>query len=196
MNKHLYPKDKVVHGQPKELSIGDRLHRAVLIIEKSREDSARAFYNAGLALKEVRDDELWRESYESFVDFYAQMGFEKTRVSRAIKTVESFKLKEILDIELGKLYAILPIANSSNKTELVKMAQSLSRSDLYHQLKVKRVAEVAPKIPEMPKTYPCTECGRTKGIRFIDLCYCRMNEKQAKYIQRIIDKVEQGDYEV
>ena len=179
-----------------ELKRGDELHACTEVIMSAGQDMMKAFYAAGVAFKKVRDEELWKDAHESFPAYYAELGFDKARVSRAIATVEKLGLKEVVRLQLGKLHAILPHVTSDNKEEMVSLAENLSTSDLYHQLKVKRVAQVDKTLPEPPKTYPCIECGGTKGIRFIDLCHCRMNKEQAKHIQLLIDKVENDDYEI
>jgi len=179
-----------------DIQRGNELHKCTEIIRQSGQDMMVAFYRAGVAFKNVRDKELWREAYESFAAYYTDLGFEKSRVSRAIKTVENLKLKEVAGLQLAKLYAILPSIDKKNKSELLNKAKSLSTGDLYHELRFRKAKEDDPKLPEPPKVYRCNECGGLKGIRFLDLCKCKMSMAQAKYIQTIIDKVEAGEYEV
>lgn len=175
-----------------DLKRGEKLHECTEIIKRAGENMMKSFYAAGVALKTVKDEELWKESYESFESYFAELGFEKSRVYRAIQTVEKFELDTVANMQLGKLYAVLPHVTDANKSEMVSMAQSLSMSDLYHQLK----KNGEPEAKEPPKIHPCLECGGMKGIRFSDLCRCDLSKKQVIYIQTLIDKAKDDDYEI
>ena len=178
-----------------EVERGNKLHayrQELLTLCSTAVNSA---YRMGEIMKEVRDDELWRGAYQSFDAFYSdpELGFEKSSVYRAIKMVENFTLEEVGHVPLGKLNVILPHITKENKQEMVRMAESLSRSDLQHQLVVKRLATEIPKIEYFPKVYPCKVCHKLKGVSWEGLCHCGMNPKQVEIISKLIEKIELGE---
>lgn len=177
---------------------GEKLHKLTQELKGLVRSATNNIYRLGEIMREVRDNELWRESYESFAAFYSdpEFGFNKGTISRAIKMTELFKLKEVVRVQLGKVYAILPHTTKKNKKEMLKMAASLSRSDLRHQLMVKRLVEKVPKIEALPKIYPCEICGKAKGITFEQLCHCGWSKRQVNYVAKLIDKVNLGEYVV
>jgi len=157
------------------------------------------YFKLGEIMKEIRDKELWRESFESFASLCAddELGFSYSHVKNAITLVERFpKWRSLIDIPYSKLIMIGPHLKEDNKRELVAMARSLSRSDLRHQLVVKGVAEKEPRARYLPKIYPCSVCGKVRGVSFEGLCHCGMSIKQVEYISLLIEKVKSGDYEL
>lgn len=173
---------------------GEKLHKLSNELRELVTSATMHVYRLGEIMKMVRDEELWRESYESFASFYSdpEFDFNKGTVSRAIKMVELFKPEEVAQAPLGKIYDILPHITKENKKELLKMASGLSRSDLRHQLDTKRLVEARPKLALLPKIYPCEKCGKSKGISFEQLCHCGWSVKQVEYVGKLINHLDFG----
>ena len=178
-----------------EVERGNKLHAYRQELLSLSGLAVKSAYRMGEIMKAVRDDELWRGAYQSFDAFYSdpELGFEKSSVYRAIKMVENFTLEVVRDVPLSKLNVILPHITKENKQEMVRMAESLSRSDLQHQLVVKRLATEIPKIEYFPKVYPCKVCHKLKGVSWEGLCHCGMNLKQVEIISKLIEKIELGE---
>jgi hypothetical protein len=151
-------------------------------------------YRAGEILKEVRDKELWKGQYESFVSFYSdpELGYRKDNVSRAIKLVENFKLEEVANVPLWKTYAILPYVNKENKKELLEKAETLSLGDLRHELSGGLDSKGKLKQVEMPKIYECKHCKGMRGISWDVLCHCGWTPRQIELVGKLIDKIDFG----
>lgn len=178
-----------------EISRGEQLHRLREELLKLAKTASEYYFRMGEIMKEIRDNELWRESYESFAAFYSdpELDFNKSSVSRAIRFVETFpEWQKFIDIPVGKIDMIVPHINERNRNELVNMARALSRSDLRHQLMVKRIAEVEPRFEPLPKIYPCLTCGKAKGISWDGLCHCGMTPKQIEHVSKLIERIELG----
>jgi len=159
-----------------DLAISDRafeLHQELVGLTLS---ATHHFFRMGELMKEIRDDELWRiMGYESFEAYFSdpELDFKKSSVYHAINLVETFReRKELETIPVSKLIMVAPHITESNKSEMVEMARTLSRSDLQHQLIVMKLATVAPQLPPFPKVYPCMRCGKVRGITVKDLCTC------------------------
>lgn len=184
----------------KELDItrGDRLYQLREELVKLAGSATEHYFRMGEIMKEIRDEELWRESYESFGAFYSdpELDFNKTSVYRAIKFVEMFpEWQKFLDIPVGKLDVIASHITDKNRNEMANLARSLSRSDLQHQLRVKRIAEVEPRFQPLAKLYPCATCGKARGISWDGLCHCGMTDKQIEIISKAIERIEYGNEE-
>ena len=115
---------------------GEKLHQLKQELVELRNKGMMVYYRLGEIMKEVYDQELWRESYESFAAFCAdsELSFDYSNVMRAIKIVQNFQLEEVVHVPEGKLVAILPYLKSKDKKELLQMAATLSRSDLRQEL--------------------------------------------------------------
>lgn len=184
----------------KELDIprGERLHQLRQELLKLAETATSHFFRLGEIMKEIRDEELWRESYESFRTFYCdpELGYKQSSVYHAIRLVELFpEWQKFVDIPIRKLQAIAPHVDETNRNEMINMARELSTSDLRHQLMVKRIAEVEPQLAPLPKIYPCRQCGKARGIDWDGLCHCGMTDRQIEIISKAIERMEYGNEE-
>lgn len=182
-----------------DMDRGDRLHALKEELKTLKKQAFYAYFRLGEIMKEVRDDELWRESYESFEAFCAddELGFSFSHVKNAIVTFERYpKPKELDDIPYSKLVAIGPYLDEGDREELIKMARSLSRSDLQHQLKLMRLSQSEAREVYLPKIYPCAVCGKVKGVGFEQLCHCGWTPKQVEYVSKLIEKVDNQEYEI
>ena len=181
----------------KELVSADRLfelQQELLVLSAT---ATAHFFRLGEIMKEIRDQELWRSGYDSFEAFYSDpdFGYKKSSVYHAIRLTEVFpERKDLMDIPLGKLIMVAPHINDTNREELVSQARALSKSDLEHQLTVMKLVTLNPKWNSFPKIYPCTTCGKVKGISFGDLCHCGWSPDHAKKIERFIDSLNGGGY--
>ena len=179
-----------------ELTLGqaERFHQLTEELKGLAGTAMMHLYRLGEIMKEVRDQELWKAGYDSFKAFYSdpELDYSESSVWRSIKMVENFTLEELNGVQVGKMYVILPHVEESNKAELLRMAESLSRGDLIHQLNIKRLVEKVPKIEKMPRIYPCNVCGGAKGIAWEQLCHCGWTPKQIEYVGKLIDKINFG----
>ena len=163
-----------------EVELGDEA-RGVLLDKYRKEllrlaESATShFFKMGQIMKNIRDNELWRESYESFASFYSdpEFDFKKSSVYHSIRLVEMFpEWDKFIDISEGKLIMIAPYVNDENRNELINQARTLSRGDLFHQLRVMTIETKLPQFAPLPKIYHCQLCGKIKGIRLEEVCHC------------------------
>jgi len=191
-------KPVVVEEEADEISRGERLHQLRKELLKLVVSATEHYFRLGELMKEIRDNELWRESYESFAAFYSdpELDFHRSSVYRAIKYVEILpEWQKFIDIPVGKLDVIAPHINEKNRNELVNLARALSRSDLYHQLRVKRIAEVEPRFQPLPKIYPCSTCGKARGISWDGLCHCGWTPGQIEIISKAIERINDNNEE-
>ena len=188
-------KEIIVAGEEIPAGEADRFHE---LREKLLELSVSAtqhFFEMGKIMKEIRDKELWKMGYESFGAFYSdpEFDFKKSSVYHAIRLVELLpEWQKFIDIPTGKLVMIAAHITDENRNELINMARTLSRSDLQHQLIVKRIAEVSPRLAPLAKIYPCSRCGKARGITFDGLCHCGWTSEQIALISKAIEKIELG----
>lgn len=182
-----------------EVKRGERLHELREGLLDLAISATEHFFQMGEIMKEIREKELWRESYDGFRAFYSdpELGFKKSSVNHAIKLVNLFpKWKSVLDVHVSKLIMIAPHIQKENKKELLSMARALSKSDLHHQLTLKRLVEKDPEIKFIPKVFPCKVCYKARGIDWDSMCHCGMTSKQIEYISKLIKKVRDGSYEL
>lgn len=166
---------------------GDRLHQILGEIKLLRRSANEHYFRLGCLMKEIRDEELWKDSYESFYAFCAdpEIDFSVSHVKNAITLVERFPdQKEIEGIGYSKLIAIGPHLKEGNEEELIEMARNLSRSDLRHELEARKQKD--DRLPEIPKIWRCGSCGGVKGVVFGDLCRCRLTDESYQRIKKIL----------
>lgn len=179
----------------KEIQLADRgfaIHEELLNLKKS---AVVHFYRLGELMREVRDGKLWKAlGHKSFEAYFGspELGFERSSVYRAIKTVHRFKLTEVERIPVRKIFLILPHITSKNKEKLLEMAESLSSSDLIHQLGPGKEPEKPSKFGSIPKIYRCNTCGGIRGLSFDTLCHCGWTSKQIEAVSKAIEKIEFG----
>ena len=179
----------------KDITIANRLFKLRKELLGLAKSATEHFFRLGEIMKEIKDDELWREQYESFGAFYSDpdLGYKKSSVYHAIKLIEMFpRWQEIADIPLGKLIMIAPHITETNREEIVSQARALSKSDLHHQLVLKNLATIDKKFKAFPKIYPCSICGKVAGITFRDLCHCGWPPDHLKKIEDFIDRLNIG----
>ena len=175
------------------LVVGERLHELRLELRDLAETATAHFCRLGEIMKEIRDNELWQGQYESFEAFFSdpEFSFKRSSVYHAIRLVEVFpKWQELKDVPVSKPIMVVPHLNEQNRDELVGQARTLSTSDLYTQLSLLNTMQGLTDRPSLPKVYPCSTCGKAKGISWKDLCHCGYTIKQVKIISEVIDKIE------
>jgi len=161
---------------------GNRLFEITTELLHLKKTANEYYFRLGGLLKEVRDNQLWAESYESFTAYCAdpELDFSVSHAKNAITLVERFpNWQRLIDIGYSKLLAIAPHIEKHDKDELIGMARSLSRSDLYHELaelKLKRDTSYTP----LPKIYRCGVCSGVRGIYPGDLCRCGLTDDEVK----------------
>lgn len=176
-----------------DLAKGTRLHELQQDLRSLSVSATEHFCKLGMIMKEIRDNNLWDGSYESFEDFFSdpEFSFKKSSVYHSIRLVEVFpQWKELRDIPVSKLIMVVPHLEAGDKETLISQARSLSTGDLYQELSELKTGEEETRYPRMPKIYPCNVCHGVKGVRFSDFCHCGWSEPSKKIIQQAIDKVE------
>ena len=91
-------------------------------------------------------------------------------------------------VKIKLIKIILPYIGQRDKQELLTMAESLSRSDLKHELVVTQVKQVKPDFVELPKIYACLECKKVKGLYIRDLCHCGKPPTIVEFINKHLMK--------
>lgn len=182
-----------------DLDRGSRLHQLREELGELKATAFQAYFRLAEIMKEIRDDELWREGYESFTAFCASedIGFTFSHVKNAIVTLERFPdYKQLSDIAYSKLQDIGPYLTAKNREDLIEKARSLSRSDLKHELNEMGLSQREDPGWYLPKIWNCEVCGKVRGVRFEGLCHCGWTPKQIEYVSKIIDKVDAQEYEI
>ena len=173
----------------------DAIRRAEYLHRKLLELSfhvTRQFFEFGRIMKEIRDNELWRNrDCSSFEEYYndPDLSYGRSSVYNAIYLVERFpKWEKVLNVPIRKLTMIAPHITENNKEKLLEYASSLSSSDLRYQLDQDGLRSDSVQLG-MPKIYRCKDCKLVKGVFFPDLCKCGWTKDQIERVQSIINEV-------
>lgn len=187
---------KALQTQTGKNKLADHAHEIDKCINRLVVSATESFYELGLLMKQMRDEELYLHlGYDSFAQYYGrpEYSFKKSSVNHAISMVEKFpEPKKIIDVPVSKLIVVKPHITDKNRDEMIGMAKALSYSDLVHQLVIKKMATEFPDLPAIPKIYPCNVCGGVKGVSFDRLCHCGWTPKQITFIGKLIDNIMLG----
>jgi len=96
------------------------------------------FLKIGKILIEIRDKELFKESYNSFTQYLISVDFEFTR-DMAYKLMDVYKEfggdKQIENLGIGKLIELTYVKDKEIREELMNKAEDLTRDELKEEVK-------------------------------------------------------------
>jgi hypothetical protein len=156
-------------------------NRAIL---KAKEDIGKNLFILGAALKIVRDQELYKESCETFLEYLGQpeISLARATVYKAIKCYEVFSdkyLAQVTGVDMDKLAMITGMAKKCTPEEFeewISKARLLSRSDLRDE--IRRAKGKEPK-----HTLSLAE----KIKQFIDDDFPRERKERKAFIKEVIE---------
>jgi len=97
------------------------------------------FLKIGKILTEIRDKELFKESYDSFTQYLISTDFQFTR-DMAYKLMDVYKEfgednKKIENLGIGKLVELTYVKDKETREELLEKAENLTRDELKEEVK-------------------------------------------------------------
>ena len=119
------------------------LTEAIESLEKLRAEACIKFYTIGKLLKQIKEDETYKERYQSFDDFLTREGWHKEGYA-LISIVNTFpSIENRIGKRIGyfKLRTMLPVARHSTdeqKKQMLKMAEIRSCKALKEELEPMR----------------------------------------------------------
>lgn len=152
------------------------------VIIKAKEDIGKNLFILGAALKVVRDQELYKESCETFLEYIAQpeISLARATVYKAVKCYEVFAcMPEVQGVDHDKLYLITGIRKNVSDAEFaewVEKAKALSRSDLRDAIR-----EAKGKPPKHSLSL------KEKIAQFLDDDYPTERKERKKFIAEIVE---------
>lgn len=168
-----------------ELAVKGNLSECNGAIIKAKEDIGKNLFILGAALKIVRDQELYKESCETFLEYLGQpeISLARATVYKAIKCYEVFAMNElylpqVTGIDLDKLTMITGMAKKCTAEEFEKWiikARQLSRSDLRDAIR-----EAKGKLPKHSLSL------KEKIKQFIEDCYSDARKERKTLIAGVI----------
>lgn len=129
------------------------------LLEKTEQlfHSARvSFIEAASALYDCREQEVWKEQYESWADFLEVLGLSQSAGSKMLSSYEHFVIEggvshaKLATVELEKAYLAIELTGTAH--EQIEKASLLSRAELKEQKVFEKTGQ------EHVHSYVCRIC--------------------------------------
>lgn len=121
----------------------------------------------GKIAKDINEQRLYiQHDYETFGEYIASVGLDRSTVYRCIQVYEKFVeeyglgTKQLAEIGYSKLCDIVPVVDDDNKDEWLAKAGSLSRSDLIEEIKAEKGGEAGECQHEWVQVSRCKVCKK------------------------------------
>jgi len=126
-------KSAVVLGEKMDLT------ESIKTLEQLRQDACLKFYSIGKLLKQIKENETYKERYQTFEDFLTREGWSKEGyiLISIVNTFPSIESRIGKRIGYFKLRVMLPVARHATETQrkqMLKMAEIRSCKALKEEL--------------------------------------------------------------
>lgn len=151
---------------------------------KALQYEKRLFFTIGKILKTIREEKLYKYigegGYETFAQFVSaqEINLTQPRAYFYIRVYEFYIEKmqiteaELSDISAYKLFRLLPLLRSKDKSEVIKVINEVGQLGVADTERVIADKKLENK-PDRPVAYPCAKCGKwIIKYREEDICQC------------------------